>query len=163
MLDSWLIPIRWIHVIAGSTWFGEVVVINFILLPVLDSLDVPGRRRFLTTVFPRVFRMASVLSATAVVTGLLMVFTITEGDLSRLTQGRWGHAILFGGSLGTVLTLFHFFMENRLAKRIGIGCEYIPSDDDLANVHEKLKIVPRGGMLVISTIFFSMMYAVRGI
>lgn len=163
MLDSWLIPIRWIHVIAGSTWFGEVVVINFILIPVLGTLDVPERRRFLTTVFPRVFKMASVLSVTAVLTGLLMVFTMTDGDLTRLTEGRWGRAILFGGSLGTLLTIFHFFMENRLAKRIGIGCEYVPSDEDLANVHSKLKIVPRGGMLVISTILFSMMFAVRGI
>ncbi len=161
-MDAFLIPIRWIHVIAGSLWVGEVAVINFILIPVLGKLDVDQRRNFLTTVFPRVFRMASVLSATAVITGLSLVTIITKGDFGMLLVGRWGHAIAFGGTLGTLLTLFHFFMENRLAKKIGIGCEYIPSDAQLADVHHKLKIIPRGGMLVISTIFFSMMYAVRG-
>lgn len=158
-----LIPVRWIHVLSGSVWVGEVAVINFILIPVLGKLDVDERRRFLTTVFPRVFKMASVLSATAVVSGLMLVTMITNGDFGMLLEGRWGHAILFGGTLGTLLTVFHFFMENRLAKKIGVGCEYVPSDDQLADVHNKLKVVPRGGMLVITTIFFSMMYAVRGL
>jgi uncharacterized membrane protein len=162
-MDAFLIPLRWVHVIAGSTWFGEVVVINFILIPVLGTLGVEERRRFLTTVFPRIFRMASVLSATAVISGLALLTLVTKGDFSLLFTGRWGLAILLGGTLGTLLTVFHFFMENRLARRIGVGCEYVPSDEQLADVHTKLKVVPRGGMLVISTIFFSMMFAVRGI
>jgi uncharacterized membrane protein len=162
-MDAFIVPIRWIHVAAASIWVGEVVVINFVLLPVLNHLDVPGRRRFLTNVFPRIFRMASILSATAVVTGITLVWHYTGGDLGKLTGSRWGHSILVGGCMGIFLTIFHFFMENRLAKRIGIGCEYIPSDEQLAEVHEKLKIVPRGGLVLISTIFFLMMYAVRGV
>ena len=162
MVDP-LIPIRWIHVIAASVWLGEVAVINFILIPVLGTLGIEERRRFLTSVFPRVFRMASVLSLVVVISGLTLVTMITSGDFAMLLEDRWGHAILFGGTLGVLLTLFHFFMENRLAKQIGVGCEYLPSDAQLADVHGKLKIVPRGGLLVISTIFFAMMYAVRGI
>jgi uncharacterized membrane protein len=158
-----LIPIRWIHVLSGSIWLGEVAVINFILIPVLGKLDVEHRRQFLTTVFPRVFRMASVLSATSVVSGLMLITMITDGNFAQLLEGRWGHAILFGGTLGTLLTVFHFFMENRLAKKIGVGCEHLPSDAQLTDVHAKLKVVPRAGMLVISTIFLSMMYAVRGL
>ena len=162
MLGDLFIPIRYIHVGATSIWVGEVFVINFILIPVLGGLDVAGRRRFLTTVFPRVFRMASVLSAIAVLTGVLMVVHLTDGNIGKLTESRWGKAIMVGGSMGIFLTFFHFFMENKLAKAIGIGCEYIPSDEQLASVHNKLKIVPRGGLIFISAIFCVMMYAVRG-
>ena len=157
------IPIRWIHVVSASVWVGEVAVINFILIPVVGQLNVASRRTFLTTVFPRVFRMASLLSSTAVVSGLTLLTMMTQGSFGVLLEGRWGNAILFGGTLGILLTLFHFFMENRLAKKIGVGCEYLPSDEQLEDVHSKLKVVPRAGMLVISTIFFSMMYAVRGV
>ncbi len=56
--------VRWIHVLAASAWFGEVVAINFILIPTLSSYQGEGRKSFLSNVFPRVFRMASILSAT---------------------------------------------------------------------------------------------------
>jgi uncharacterized membrane protein len=29
--------LRWIHVLAGAAWLGEVVVINFVLVPTLAS------------------------------------------------------------------------------------------------------------------------------
>lgn len=79
-----------------------------------------------------------------------------------LTAGRWGLSILVGGGMGLALTLFHFFMEDRLARRIGIG-RTDTSDAVLADVHVKLKIVPRVGLTIIGTIFFLMMFAVRGI
>lgn len=161
-LQEWLIPIRWVHVIAGSLWIGEVVVINFILIPVLSKYEGENRKLFLTSIFPKIFTLASVLSATAVITGLIQVLTITNGNLDILTENRWGISILIGGSLAIILTLFHFFMENRLAKKIGIGVTQ--SDDEaLAEVHLKLKIVPRVGLGVITLIFFLMMFAVRGI
>lgn len=52
-------------------------------------------------------------------------------------------------------------MENRLAKKIGLGEK--GDDEQLAEVHLKLKIVPRLGLLVILTIFLLMINGVRGI
>lgn len=63
--------------------------------------------------------------------------------------------------MGLVLTLFHFFMEDKLARRVGIGCPDT-SMDTVNDVHAKLTLVPRLGLGVITTIFFLMMYAVRG-
>jgi hypothetical protein len=68
--------------------------------------------------------------------------------------------ILLGGGLGLLLTLFHFFMENHLARRIGVGCPDL-SSEQVEEVHSKLKIVPRVGLGVISTIFILMLSAVR--
>jgi len=161
-MDALVNPIRWVHVLAAAAWLGEVVVINFVLIPALGRFDLSTRRRFLTNVFPRIFRLASVLSATTVAAGLFLVLHRTGGDPALLTESRWGVGILIGGSMGILLTLFHFFMENRLAKRIGVGCMEEPSDADLEDVHTKLKIVPRVGLAVITTIALLMMYAARG-
>jgi uncharacterized membrane protein len=153
--------VRWIHVLAASAWFGEVVAINFILIPTLSSYQGEGRKSFLNDVFPRVFRMASILSATAAVTGGLLLYHHVGFDLPSLAGSHWGRMILLGGGLGLLLTLFHFFMENHLARRVGVGCPDI-SSEQVEDVHGKLQIVPRVGLVVISTIFIVMMSAVRG-
>jgi len=160
-MSDWLIPIRWIHVFSGSMWFGEVVVINFILIPVIANLQGEARKQYVSNVFPRVFRMASVLSATSVITGVILVTIYTDWQYGKLLSGRWGLSILVGGGMGLLLTLFHFFMEDKMARKIGIGCPDMETEV-LDDVHAKLKIVPRLGLLVISTIFALMMYAVRG-
>ena len=153
--------VRWIHVLAASAWFGEVVAINFILIPTLSGYQGDERKSFLNSVFPRVFRMASVLSATAAATGALLLYHHVGFDLVGLGDSRWGRMILVGGTLGLLLTLFHFFMENHLARRVGVGCPDI-SADQVEDVHGKLQVVPRVGLVVISTIFVVMMAAVRG-
>ena len=161
-MQDWLIPIRWIHVAAASAWFGEVVVINFVLIPVLAKYDAETLKRFLTTVFPRIFTLASVLSLTAVISGAALVYLITDGDLALLTEGRWGLSILIGGSIGLALTLFHFLLENRLARGIGLGRRDI-SDEAITDVHAKLKTIPRLGLGVITATYVLMMFAVRGV
>lgn len=153
--------IRTIHVLAGSFWLGEVVVINFILIPVLSRFEGEYRKSFMVNIFPRIFDLASILSATVVLTGMFLVYHMTNGDFSQLTEGRWGWSILVGGSLGTILTLFHFFMENKLAKKIGLGA--CGDDTQIDDVHLKLKLVPRLGLIVIVSIFLLMINAAHGV
>ncbi len=140
-------------------------MINFVLIPVLGRLDLETRRKFIGNVFPRIFKLASSLSATTVTLGLITVWNLTGGDLGRLTESRWGYGILLGGTLGITLTLFHFFLEKRLARKIGIGCDGSSEQADAAlmDVHAKLKVVPRLGLVVITTIVLSMMFAVRSL
>ena len=161
MID-WMAILRWIHVLAAASWYGEVIVINFVLLPVLSRFEGEKRKAFLTSVFPKIFKLASHLSLTTVITGLAMLFHMTQGRLSILFTGRWGIAILIGGILAILLTVFHFFIEHRLAKKAGIT-DPDASDEAVAEVHMKLKIIPRLGLLVLTAVFVLMMFAVRGI
>jgi uncharacterized membrane protein len=159
---DWLVFVRALHVLAASCWLGEVLVINLILVPTLSSYTGAARRDFLATVFPRVFHLASVLAGTVAVTGALLLYRFTAGDWRVLTDGRWGLCILIGGSLGGLLIGFHFFMEDRLARRVGIGRPDV-GQDVVEDVHVKLKIVPRVGLAVITTIYVLMLFAVRGV
>jgi len=157
-----LLPIiRWLHVISAAAWLGEVVVINFVLIPALSRFDRDGRKLFLVKLFPRVFRLASVLSGTTAITGGFLLYHYTGGQFSVLLNNMWGICMLVGGGLGLLLTIFHFFIENRLGKKINV-IRHSGSDAVFREVYLDIKIVPRLGLLVITTIFFLMMYAVRG-
>lgn len=159
-MPDWLPALRWIHVLTASAWLGEVVVVNFILIPLITKYQGESRKHYVTSIFPLVFRLASVLSGITAITGAILLHFYTDGNWGMLTETHWGRCILIGGSLGLALTLFHFFMENRLAKKIGI-IRGTGSDTALDDVHVKLRIVPRLGLLVITSTYFLMMYALR--
>ena len=156
------IVVRWVHVLAAAAWYGEVAVINFILIPTLSGHSGAERKDFVNAVFPRVFRMASILSGTVAVTGGVLLYHHTGGDLRILLENPWGKFILVGGALGLLLTLFHFFMENRLARKISMGDPDLPKEA-VEDLHLKLRLVPRLGFVVLTTIFVLMMIAVRGV
>lgn len=153
-----LVLIRTLHVLAAVAWIGEVLVINFVLLPSTVRLKDEARRAFMLEVFPRIFGLASVLSGTAVVTGFTLAWQATGGDLSRLLSGRWGLSILAGATLGTLLTAFHFFLERKVAPIFGDCAD----PEGLDDVHTTLRILPRGGLVVLLTTASLMFYAARG-
>ncbi len=149
---------RWIHVMAGAMWLGEVLVINAILVPVAGRMEGLHRKAFIGSVFPRVFRLASILSATAVLAGTTL-YVLTYGwSLAPLAHNP---LLGVGMALGILLTGFHFFMEDKLARRVGIGDPNAPMEV-IDDVHLKLKIVPRVGLAVIASIFVLMMIGARG-
>jgi len=154
---------RWLHILAGATWLGEVATINFILVPSLSSMDPAQRPRVIRRIFPLLFRLASVLSLLSIFSGLAMSY-LNSGwrDLSIFFTTRWGLAILSGGFLGLGLTAFHFFVERRLEPVVAALDEDTPQED-IDRVLVFLKIVPRVGFAVLIIIFLLMMYAARGV
>jgi hypothetical protein len=153
--------LRVIHQIASALWLGEVLIINAIVIPVLSRYEGGLRRQVITSVFPRLFKLASILSLTVIVTGLFLLFYLTNGNLEALFYGRWGLSILIGGSLGILLTIFHFFIEDKLAKKIVLGNQ--GDEEKLAEVHLKMKIIPKIGLIILLSIFLLMINATHGI
>jgi uncharacterized membrane protein len=159
MSNEFFTIVRWLHVACGSAWFGEVLVINFVLIPALSNYKGAARKDFLNTIFPNIFHLASVLAATTALTGSLLLYHFISFDLTTLTErGTWGWSILIAGTLGFILTLFHFFVENLLARKIGVGKPTI-TQEAVEDVHVRLKLIPRLGMAIITIIFFLMLNA----
>lgn len=157
--------LRWIHILAGASWLGEVLVINFILVPVLARLE-PGKRGwFLAAIFPRIFRLASALSLTAVLAGAALNLSLNDWNLNatvaRLTSSRWGWSILIGGLLGLGLTLFHFTVERRLEPHV-LAAQEESDSEAFAMIVRRLRIIPRAGLAVLLLTFLLMMIAARG-
>ncbi|WKZ74564.1 MAG: DUF4149 domain-containing protein [Vicingaceae bacterium] len=157
-----MIPIRYLHVLSAAIWLGEVVVINFIMIPILTKYDKEGKSEILVNIFPKLFKMASILSAITVITGAILLWFYTKYNFDILLSSRWGLSILIGGLLGLLLTLFHFFLENKLLKLL-LPKEANDIEKNHTLVYSRLKIIPRIGLVVITSIFFLMMFAERGI
>lgn len=150
--------IRWIHIVAGAAWLGTVVAVVFVLVPSLRRLGEQDTTRFARIVFPRVFRVASVLSLTVISAGLLLYFEKVgwRFDLEPLVSTRWGWSILIGGVLGGVLTVFHFFAEQRLLPIVR------RSDDIDAQTLLLLRVAPRVGLGILILVVVLMSYAAHG-
>lgn len=88
---SWFVLLRWIHILAATAWFGEVVTINLVLVPAVSRMTASERALTLGRIFPRIFRLASILSGTAAVTGLTM-FAIKFWGNWLLLFGTWAAA-----------------------------------------------------------------------
>ena len=158
----WYAVVRWIHIVAGAAWFGEVVTINFVLVPIVSRMSREDAAVFLKRVFPRIFKLASVLAATAVVCGLLMAYQRFGDQPELLWTTSSGRAFTIGGTLGLALTVFHFVLEPRLD---GMICSAADTRDfEMSDrVVRMLRIVPRAGLLVITGIVLLMMVGTHGV
>lgn len=158
---DWTNLVRWIHLLAGAAWLGEVVTINFVLFPIVARLDIDQRGRFIRRLFPSLFNLASVLALITISAGLLLNYLMTEWrQLGNYLSTSSGRAIFIGGLLGLLLTIFHFFAEKRLERRIH-NLEN-GSSEEVEIITRYLRIIPRVGMIVIFIIFALMMYGARG-
>lgn len=101
---SGYIILRWLHIIAVTAWFGEVVT---------TKMPRPEAAQFLNRVLPRIFKLASVLAATTVIRGLTMGLQRFGSDPAVLWTTSSGLAFLIGGSFGLLLTAFHFMIGAR--------------------------------------------------
>lgn len=157
--------LRGIHLLAGTAWLGEVLVVNVVLVPVLARLE-PGKRGwFLSTIFPRIFRLASILALTTILAGAALNLSLSDWHVdvaaSRLIASRWGWSILIGGLLGLGLVLFHFVAEHRLEPHVVLS-DTDPDEVAFAHVLRRLKMIPRAGLGVLLLIVCLMMFAARG-
>jgi hypothetical protein len=120
------------------------------------------RGNFIRQIFPRVFRLASVLSLTAIISGATMSYLMTGWkNLDTWIGSRWGTGIILGGLLGLSLTMFHFFIESRL-EPVAISADE-SSEAEVEKILTVLKIVPRLGLAILIAIVLLMMYGARGL
>lgn len=160
-MTSWDIVVRWIHVIAATAWFGEVVTINFVLVPMLVRLRGAERTQMLASVFPRLFRLASYLAGTALATGLALFLNKFWGHWHLLWSTPIGLYTLVGACLGTMLAVFHFIVEPRLDGMICVAADN--ADFELTDkVVRVLRTVPRVGLGVITGAMILMMMGAHG-
>lgn len=157
---DWFRVIRWVHVLSGASWLGAVALINAVIVPALAKIDRPARREAVAELFPRIFKFASVVSVTAIVSGGLLFYNRFSSDWSAIWSTPTGWGILIGATLATVLTAFHFVAEPRLE---GLVREARGHERTLERVMRALKIVPRAGLAVLIAIILLMMYGARGL
>ena len=147
--------LRWLHALAGAAWFGEVIVIVFVLVPTVTRAEPDRQRWLLATIFPRMFRLASILIAMVLIAGLLLNLAMSGWavDWETLTTTRWGRSILIGGILGGALGIFHFVAERKLEPMV------TDDDVDLDVVIRRLRLIPTVGLIILVVVVGLMVLA----
>lgn len=157
-----LFVVRFVHVVTGLGWLGEVLTVNFVLLPALARADPELRGRILGAIFPLVFRLATILAGLAIVSGAVVFWIMSDGNLGRLVDTTWGQRLLIGGLLAGPLFAFHLLQESRwegsLARRLGTMCSD-PAASDL--ILRRLRVIPRVGLAILVLAVFFMSAAAR--
>lgn len=159
---GWYNEIRWLHVLSAASWLGEVITINFVLVPALAKLTEAERARFIAAVFPRVFKLASVLSLTAVCSGAVLFMLRFGSNWQAVWHTPFTRVLAIGAVLGLLLTTFHFVVEPRLSKLIYAA----KAQGNIAAtemIHSRLRVIPRAGLGVLVAIVLFMMVGARGI
>ena len=158
--------LRLVHIITSLGWIGEVFTVNFVLLPALFKANANDKLMLLNNVFPYIFRLATVLGGTAVLSGLALMLWITQLNLSILVESLHGWLILIGGVMVTALYAFHLFQESRLERSMAanLADAVVHNDKEaIARPLRHLAIFLRAGIvwLIVERIFQGINYLYR--
>ena len=117
---------------------------------------------FLGDVFPRVFRLASILTLAVLTTGLLQLYDKYNVYWLLMLKSDRGIALAIGASMATLLILFHFFLEPRAGDLIH-GAQAKPDQGLEEKVVWILQLVPRIGLAIVIIVAMLMMYSAQGL
>lgn len=154
--------VRLVHLLSGVGWVGEVITINFVLLPALFRASADDRVVLLQTVFPYIFRLATVLGGLAIASGIGLVLWNTRLDLTLLVTTSWGWRILIGGVIGAIIYTFHLVQESGAERSLAAELVFMNESDDPRAAEPLLRhlaIFPRVGMVVLMVVVALMVAA----
>jgi uncharacterized membrane protein len=159
---SWIQVLRWLHVLTAAAWFGQVVVLNFVLVPaIVREKKAATQLDLMRRLLPPSFKLASILSGLSVVAGGVLLWGRYHEDWSVMFSAWQGHVLATGALLAVLLTGFHHMSEPKLGRMI----QQTSADDPaaVAKIVGRLKIAPKVGLVLITLVTLAMMIGVRGI
>lgn len=121
-------------------------------MPAIKSAEGGDRVALIELIFPRLFKLATLLGSLAVLTGAFLVSWYTRLHFSLLFSSRWGWLVFIGGLMGLTLYLFHLFQEENVEHTLMSSLvEATKSRNQAATgvLLRKLGILPRAGMVVL--------------
>ncbi len=152
--------IRNIHVLSAAIWLGMVVVMNYGLMPSVSKKLTQKDIDILKPIFKNVTNLVSISAASTFVTGGIILWIQTRFNVLEMLESTRGTLILIAGSVGFVVTAFHFLVESKVEKYLR---SRLPNKDELLVGYKGIEFIPQIGLVIVSVIFITMLIAVRGI
>ncbi len=156
---SFFTIIRIIHVLSASIWLGMVVVMNFGLMPSVSKKLTQFDVDILKPIFKKVTNLVSISAFSTFITGGIILWLQTKFDFSILLQNTRGILILIAGTIGFIVTLFHFLAESKVEKYLR---SRLSNKEDLLVGYKGIEFIPRLGLIIVAGIFITMLIATRG-
>ncbi|MBK7138026.1 MAG: hypothetical protein IPH74_02940 [Bacteroidetes bacterium] len=151
--------IRNLHVLSAAIWLGMVVVMNFGLMPSISKKLTQTDVEILKPIFKKGTNLVSISAFLTFVSGGIILWIQTKFHFVEMLKSTRGMLIFSAGGMGFVVTLFHFLGESKLEKYLK---SRLPNKDELLVGYKGIEFIPRIGLVIITTIFITMLIAVRG-
>ncbi len=145
--------IQWIrafHIVFGFSWWGMVFFLNFILLPAMKKMTQSTKYEVLGTVFPRIFKTATVSGFLTVSLGWIYALRFyAKGDFSYFYSSLVNILFTIGIVAITCLYLFHLILERN---EIDTVLKALETEDDAAvnKLIAHLQLIPRVGFSIMT-------------
>lgn len=156
---SWIELTRWLHLVSGAAWLGEVMVVVFVVEPALRRASAEGQVDILKQVLPRVFRLASVLVWLALLSGGVLAVRHFGADPSPLVEVPYRRLLLLGAILGGIVGSFHLAIEPRLERRIEASAA---NPGEIVALELRLHRIARVGLVMLTLVTLLMVAGARG-
>ncbi len=117
------------HIASAMAFFGGAVAFAFGVGPSLVKMMPTSRRDVMVNLFHNFANMMLVFAALLAVFGAALVYTMTNGDLSRLNPSDpWGLRIAIGATIGLAVELEAFLLIAPSVKGMAKIAREMPAD-----------------------------------
>ena len=144
--------IRNLHVLSAAIWLGMVVVMNFGLMPSISKKLTQTDVEILKPIFKKGTNLVSISAFLTFVSGGIILWIQTKFHFVEMLKSTRGMLIFSAGGMG-------FVGESKLEKYLK---SRLPNKDELLVGYKGIEFIPRIGLVIITTIFITMLIAVRG-
>ncbi len=151
--------LRNLHVLSAAVWLGMVVVMNFGLMPFVAKKLTQNEVNTLKPIFGKVKKIISISALVTFLTGGGVLSIQTKFNVVNMLESTRGTLIFIAGSIGFIITIFHFFVEDKVEDFLR---SKLPKDELLVG-YKGMAFIPVVGLIIVSGIFITMLIAVRGI
>ncbi len=152
--------IRNLHLLSAAIWLGMVVVMNFGLMPSVSKKLTQVDVDILKPIFKNVTKLVSISAFSTFVTGGILLWIQTKFHVSEMFESIRGTLLFIAGTVGFIVTIFHFFAESSVEKYLK---SRLPNQEELLVGYKGIEYIPRIGLVIVSAIFITMLIAVRGL
>ncbi|MFT7615089.1 MAG: putative membrane protein [Parvicellaceae bacterium] len=157
-----LYPIlKTLHIVAGCLWFGEMVIIVFILNPALKRDADATKDKFVLAVYRRIYNMSSVSIGILWVTGIYLLYPYFDYFLSNEPWSNgWRMTMESAMILTFLLTVLHFFEKRSIIK---FKRNYEREDFNRKKFVRRMIWMPTFSLTGVSIVFLLMLSILRNI
>lgn len=146
-----------LHLISGSLWLGETLVVNFILFPALRRDPNEAKRDFVLAVYRRLFNMSTMSAIISSATGIVLIwFAIASGQFGS-SDTSWQVSMALGGVFGLVILVLHLIEKVNMVRLKEV---HRKGTLDTAVFLKKVKWIPRLSCILVVATFLIMLNAV---
>lgn len=160
--------LTWLHIFSIVSWLGSAIILTSVVQPSMARFSPQTRGEMTLTFMPRMVRFIQIAATLAIVFGLLLAVSATDGNISIFFNpvSPFGIRITTGAIFGLIAYIMVFAILTPTSKKLGEITKQMqanpqqPPPAQLAALQRKVRMGGPAGVIVLSLAMAFMVAAV---